>query len=1301
MKNNSRSLVRTGMQVRLADIWGYVMFFCAGLLPALVTNISAVQAQTPITVGYRDFSYGSTVFEAPTADKPQSKLWWNDGFWWGVLWQPAVNKYRIHRFDLPTQSWINVGPDIDDRSESLADALWDGQKLYIASHVYSGGSQTSGGASAANSARLYRYSYDTGADSYSLDAGFPVIVNNAICEALVLDKDSTGQLWVTWTQSNKVYLNRSLGDDLTWGTPFALPTQGPNTSSDDISTIFAYDGRLALVWSNQSDKKIYFATHLDSKADTDWEPYEIALYEPNLGAVADDHLNIKMSNDGGGNLYITTKTSLSSSSDPGIYLLKRSFSGVWSKYVMATKADDYTRAIVVIDEENRELYVFGKSGSNIYKKKVSLDNINFSSGKGEAFIQSSGGDINDATSAKHNVNSTTGLLILASDEVNRYYYHNYIALAGNSGAPLISAFSPASGQVGATITITGNNFTGASEVAFDGTVADFTVNSNTQITATVPAGATTGKISVTKSGNTATSANNFTVTTPVTQYTLMANTTGVGSVTLNPSGGVYDAGTMVTLTATPGPGYQFDGWSGDLSGALNPATITMDANKTVMATFVAVSSGEQVVYQESATGSSTAITVTTSANLTAMNGQLYLAAISSDPKVAVSTVSGLGLNWTLVKTQCSGKNKTGLEIWMALGAPGAGGKVTATFTAKPSNAVIAVSRYANVNVTNPIGNLIAGNTTGVNGACSGGVDNKAYSFNLATTVNGAVVYGAVALRDRSHTPGAGFTERAEIKKSKAAVAVEDKTLALASSTTINGKLSGSVDWAFVGLEIKPPSSSGGTQYTLATNVIGSGSVTPSNGVYNDGENVTLTATPAAGFQFAGWSGDLSGITNPATLTMNANKNVTATFTALPPSQYSLTVNTVGSGSVSLNPAGGVYDAGTTVTLTVTPANGFQFAGWSGDLSGATNPATVTMNANKNVTANFVISGGSGEIVHQETVTGSSSSSTTVVTSTNLVGGNGDLYLAAIVSRSRRVVSSVSGLGLTWTLVKAQCSGRNLTGVEVWMAQGTPAGSGTVTATFASAPSNAVIAVSRYSGVAAVNPLGNVVSGNTVGVNGVCSGGTDNAAYSFNLTATISGAVIYGAAATRSTTHTPGAGYTERVEMVQGSSSPATVAVQDKSVAAAGTQILNGTFGSSNDWAVVGIELKPQPAMSKRADNASESITTLPAAFHLGANYPNPFWSDAASRLAGAPGTAINFSLPQASEVRLNVYDLTGKLVRTLVSGAMTAGAFSARWNGRDNFGQPVAAGMYLYKLEAKSADGRHLFAQTQRMTLLK
>jgi len=85
--------------------------------------------------------------------------------------------------------------------------------------------------------------------------------------------------------------------------------------------------------------------------------------------------------------------------------------------------------------------------------------------------------------------------------------------AGNfTAAPSISNFSPSSGLVGTSVTINGNNLTGVSVVTFNGTSATFVVNSTTKITATVPAGATTGLISVTNPGGTATSGSNFVVT---------------------------------------------------------------------------------------------------------------------------------------------------------------------------------------------------------------------------------------------------------------------------------------------------------------------------------------------------------------------------------------------------------------------------------------------------------------------------------------------------------------------------------------------------------------------------------------------------------------------------------------------------------------------------------------------------------------------------------------------------------------------------------------------------------------------
>ena len=102
----------------------------------------------------------------------------------------------------------------------------------------------------------------------------------------------------------------------------------------------------------------------------------------------------------------------------------------------------------------------------------------------------------------------------------------------------------------------------------------------------------------------------------------------------------------------------------------------------------------------------------------------------------------------------------------------------------------------------------------------------------------------------------------------------------------------------------------------------------------------MTAIPATGYHFTGWSGDLTGSTNPATVTMDANKNITANFAI---NTYTLTVNAT-NGTVTKNPNQATYDSNQRVQLTATPATGYHFTGWSGDLTGSTNPATVTMDS---------------------------------------------------------------------------------------------------------------------------------------------------------------------------------------------------------------------------------------------------------------------------------------------------------------------------------------------------------------------
>ena len=141
---------------------------------------------------------------------------------------------------------------------------------------------------------------------------------------------------------------------------------------------------------------------------------------------------------------------------------------------------------------------------------------------------------------------------------------------------------------------------------------------------------------------------------------------------------------------------------------------------------------------------------------------------------------------------------------------------------------------------------------------------------------------------------------------------------------------------------------GVTMYTLTVLVEGQGSVSPNGGSYEAGSRVTLTASPASGWQFVGWSTGASGLST--TITMNDNMTVTARFQEMTPVTYKLAVTVEGQGTVSLNPPGGHYQSGSVVTLTASPAEGWEFATWS---TGATSTTTtVTMDGNKTITATF-------------------------------------------------------------------------------------------------------------------------------------------------------------------------------------------------------------------------------------------------------------------------------------------------------------------------------------------------------------
>ena len=201
-------------------------------------------------------------------------------------------------------------------------------------------------------------------------------------------------------------------------------------------------------------------------------------------------------------------------------------------------------------------------------------------------------------------------------------------------APTIAGFSPGTGPVGTVVTITGTGLTGATAVTFNGVSATYTVNSSTQITATVPAAASTGPIVVTTPGGTATSSGSFTIPPTIAGFT--------------PSGGY--AGTQVTITGT--------GFTGATSVRFNGVTaslITVDSATQIAATVpVGATSGTIAVTTPSGTATSASsfnVLSPTITNFTPVSG----------PAGTVVTVTGSGFSGATA-VRFNGQNAAAFEI---------------------------------------------------------------------------------------------------------------------------------------------------------------------------------------------------------------------------------------------------------------------------------------------------------------------------------------------------------------------------------------------------------------------------------------------------------------------------------------------------------------------------------------------------------------------------------------------------------------------------------------------------------------
>jgi len=140
------------------------------------------------------------------------------------------------------------------------------------------------------------------------------------------------------------------------------------------------------------------------------------------------------------------------------------------------------------------------------------------------------------------------------------------------------------------------------------------------------------------------------------------------------------------------------------------------------------------------------------------------------------------------------------------------------------------------------------------------------------------------------------------------------------------------------------------RYLLSVSASLGGAVSTTGGDYAEGKSVTITATANAEYQFVNWS---NGSTqNPLTVTVMADQVLSANFVKV---KYGLTLSTEGEGTVAeeLISSGRVdYNSGSVVRLTATPAVGYSFTGWTGDVTSTSNPVEVDINSAKAITAVF-------------------------------------------------------------------------------------------------------------------------------------------------------------------------------------------------------------------------------------------------------------------------------------------------------------------------------------------------------------
>jgi hypothetical protein len=362
-----------------------------------------------------------------TDHKPQSKLWFNDGTWWALVFD-GTNQ-RIWKFDGGVFV-REMYPDaaVDSRATARADVLWDGTYLYVLMWHDA-------------LPRFSKFSYDAATQTYHRLPGFPVDLPIPGTEVMVMDKDSTGRLWASFELHNDIHVIwTTTPDHLSWNTTGTIiETQ---VGSDDISTTVAFGGHsIGVLWSDQGSDASWrfgFREHRDTDPPEAWQALEV----PDSGSMVDDHINVKA--DAAGRLYFAGKDLYNN-----INFYVRQPAGGWSRAATNINQGNCTRPCVQIDEAQNTVHVFYTdwlSDPNPIKMVTApLSTLVF--GTPELYLVPDGLSLNNVTGTKQRLSARTGYMAMASSSSSAYWGFTNL----DHDTPTVTAVDPAADAAGVNV----------------------------------------------------------------------------------------------------------------------------------------------------------------------------------------------------------------------------------------------------------------------------------------------------------------------------------------------------------------------------------------------------------------------------------------------------------------------------------------------------------------------------------------------------------------------------------------------------------------------------------------------------------------------------------------------------------------------------------------------------------------------------------------------------------------------------------------------------------------------------------